>query len=352
MRAITPAAIYGDVASAPVTWVDAMLKQMSQPSTRQEYEIHVKFAIESWPDAVRALSVQSDGFQITRDEHAFLTAFAGECSPGSGLTEKQALKMFASFQTHPCFASLVERSNAIISEFDVAPFFKFGTRSPKDSPYAQQYDGRTPTGEAVLLNIATSWRAFEDLAQAQVWSGHGPKPPFPFAKQHAFKPLDHLPWFWFRAFQAWKPWQEFRCFMRDRQFMGATQYYGIEKRTDGAYVNIKAYQDLVERGDAYEAAIKRFFGERFLPATEGWCQGCVFDVAVDLDAGNVTLIEINPAFPSTFPGFMDWRDPSSFDGTLKWADASYLPDSGVVHVRADKLARELAQRNAGTLQEQ
>lgn len=244
------------------------------------------------------------------------------------------------------FAQIEAKCQVEIDKFDTPPFFKFGTRAPKDSPYFVQFNGRVPTGGAVICNIATSWRAFEDLAISQTHSGASKGFLGGIASLFASNgkranpdALDHLPWLWFREFKAWQPWQEFRCFMRDRQFVGATQYYGIVKTLDGRYEDIVAYPDLIERGHAYEAAIKAFFHDKFLPATEGFCKGCVFDVVVDLDSNEAFLIEMNPATFGTFPGFMDWNDPKSFDGELKWADASYLPDSGVIRIDAREIER-------------
>jgi hypothetical protein len=353
---VTPAAIYGDAVPGSKLTADAVvqafLKRASQPPTPAEYRIDIKLAIESWPEAVRALSFASRGFELTADERDWLASIAGECAPAAGITEEDANEKFAVIAQHPMFATIAARCDEIIDSFAEAPFCKLGTRSPKDSPYFVQFGGRVPTGGAVICNIATSWRAFEDFAIAQAMSAAatgdpgmlggmlgklGPKKKNPEA-------IDHLPWIWFREFRAWEPHQEFRCFMKDRKFVGATQYYGIDKTRDGRYMNITAFPDLVARGYEYEAAIKRFFDEQFLPATDDYVQGCVFDVIVDLDADRVTLVELNPAAPGTFPGLKDWSNPASFNGELDWADASFLPDSGTIHIEANELAAEVERR--------
>jgi hypothetical protein len=50
------------------------------------------------------------------------------------------------------------RCDKEIVQFVQPPFFKLGTRSPKDSPWFQERGGRVFSGADVIAYIATSWR--------------------------------------------------------------------------------------------------------------------------------------------------------------------------------------------------
>lgn len=321
-----------DVAKIPASVRATLLQGVSQYPNPKTYDLSVKFALESWPDQLRALSVPSVGFELTSQERDALQVVAGELDAS---TEQSELEIAMPNLFKKCgipwevFASIIDRCNDAIGTFEAAPFFKLGTRSPKDSMLFVQGDGRVTHGLDVLSYIATSWRAFEDLTEAGLMSvGAGESSLVGILKHMgaAFgswnaerraaegSPSHHLPWLWFREHRTWRPEQEFRCFMREREFAGASQYHGVDPRTPGGQV---VYPWIVENASAIESAIKTFFNEQFLPATEGYLRGGVFDVAVDLDLRNVTLIEINPALFSTFPGLFDWKR-NDFDGELRW----------------------------------
>jgi hypothetical protein len=324
---LTPAAVFGSRVPGEKQLTDdaivaSWLKHWSQPPTRAEYALSISTAIESWPNRVMDLSFRSRGIQLTHAQRDWLAGIAGECSPRSGLTEPQANARFAEIAQHPMFEEIAGIAQAVIGQFKEPPFFKFGTRSPKDSPFFCDFNGRVPNGGAVICNIATSWRAFEDLAISQVQAGgtgviiSGLRNVLNAALRAPEQPcaIDHPPWLWFREYAQWEPWQEFRCFMRDGRFAGATQYYGVDPKVGPLAV----YPQLVDSGPFYETAIIEFFHNRFAPAVEDYLRSCVFDVVVDLEADSVHLIEINPARPTTFPGLKDWHRPETFNGELDW----------------------------------
>lgn len=304
-------------------------RKASTTPTAAEYRLDIKCALESWPQALRDLSFVSHGFQITREQRDWLASFAGEHSYNDG----------------PLFAPFVAQCDEQIAKFDSPPFFKFGTRSPKDSEFFHKMHGRAPDGRAVVFFVGTSWRAFEDLAHSQVHGKQDKRIPLLSALglRDRRKPedvIEHMPWVWFREYCTWKPWQEFRCFMRDGEFVGASQYHGVDPKVDGPVV----YPALCERAAEYQAAIIAFFHEKFKPAIEGHMKSVVFDVVVDLDALRVSLIEINAPSLGTFPGLFNWRangGQGDFDGELRWLQDSLPP---TIYIPADQIAADLARK--------
>lgn len=333
---VSPAGIY-DVARKPPIRSEAFASK-AHPWSPRAYALNVKFALESWPQGVHDLSVQSVGFEIDRTERDILDLICGEVDARDRKGCAQALaSLIASDEfVHGVLSNLVVRCDEKIAQFSESPFFRLGDCSPKDSELFLQYDGRTKNGLDVIAYLATSFRAWTHLTTACAMSaGVGQETAVPIHQMFARalsgwsderrkkegSPLHHLPWLWFRQYHKWEPWQEFRCFMREREFVGATQYYGVDHRADGGRV---VYPQIVEHAIEIERLIKRFFEDRFLLATQGYCRGCVFDVAVNLDTKSVMLIELNPAGEQTFPGLFSW-EAMDFDGELRWLQDESAP---------------------------
>lgn len=322
--------------------------RFSAPPSYDEYRVDRKFAIENWPAAVRTLSFRSEGFELSPDELKLVAQIAYEIDPSDPDDAERDMQKALAIVNQPAVLALIDRCNAEIQKFAEPPVFKLGTRSPKDSPITIEQGPQVRSGLDVIMRVMSSARIFQDVTTALLFAGNNMMTGEPDRKARKLMAkrgealISERPWFWFREFAPLSSWSEVRCFMKDRAFMGATQYDGLAITASGRILDITAYPDLVERGYEYEAAIKRYFENVLLPATEGWCQGCVFDIAVDLDADKITLIEINPAGPGTFPGLFSWEDQSRFTGEFVWAGEEYLPDRRKpIHVDARDIQAQI-----------
>ena len=176
--------------------------------------------------------------------------------------------------------------------------------------------------------MLTSKRACEDLIAAQLYSD------LAASKKPGADGLAYQPSLWFREYRQWEPHSELRCFMREKTFVGASQYHGITASATHGVIEAEPFPELVGHGHEYEALIKEWF-PTFAAAAP--YRSCVFDVIVDRPAHSVTLLETNPAATTTFPGLKDWRRPETFNGELDWIDAPYR--NPTINISADELAQ-------------
>jgi len=337
---ITPAPIVAHAQAHADVMAD-YFRRFSKPPTPEEFTRGTRYALEAWPEELHTLSVPSAGFQLTPAEREILPMVWGEFPIRKEYASAYALwhnaeEAVASMRADdgtallelPVIAQLIARTTDFIATLPFSePFFKLGTRSPKDSDLWTASSGRVRNGFDVILLAMSSARFFQDCANAQNFAEHAAgKDPFeasmgPSRWKGDPNLIDYLPWFWFREFRAFPKHSEFRCFMLNRTFAGGSQYHGINRKPNGPLLEVEAFPELVMRGYDYEAAIKAWFPrfEAVAPFDDA-----VFDVSVDLQNDDtVILIETNPADKATFPGLKDWNAPESFNGEVDWAADSW-----------------------------
>lgn len=105
------------------------------------------------------------------------------------------------------------------------------------------------------------------------------------------------------------PSGEFRLFIRDGVFVGASQYH-----------HTVVFPGLSESVSAAQAEIGRFVGE-LVPQLP--MPSVVADVWIDASRGalRTTLIEINPYMRVTGSALFDWDREDDFDGSLRFLDS-------------------------------
>jgi D123 len=181
-------------------------------------------------------------------------------------------------------ASMTVTLENAVRQFQDGAFVRLGSRSPKDaffhSANYRPENGKLRSGrDAWNMLTAGSERVAEDLHVALV--------------------KDYRPWIWVREGVDMPKWAEFRCFMRDRQLVGISQYH-----YSGMYFQI----------DDYAAGIRDSIVEFFAKKFVGICHldSVVFDVYVSPREDGfyeTRLLELNP-FDShlTDPCMFDWDD--------------------------------------------
>lgn len=236
----------------------------------EQWEAVSSTYIENWPPALHQMSIPSYGFGLTNEMARAFGSMMGEYGGGfdiSDLGPDKAKEMMISL------ANTI--GGCIKSRCNGRAFVRLGSRSPKDCwipPSAGDISkGIVKSGEEAMRRLtADSERLYTDLQTALAMS--------------------YQPWIWVREWVDMEPWQEFRCFMKDRKLIGISQYD----------YNLGRQEEIVENADGIEKAIKEFF--------QGFSEAChmdsvVFDVFLrPTDGGfEVKLLEINPFYWGTDP---------------------------------------------------
>jgi len=111
-----------------------------------------------------------------------------------------------------CLIHLAERLDTAINNQGRSSFIRLVSRSPKDSLYSQRHGMRVTNGsQALALIIEGSERCAADLRMVL--------------------DEDETTAIVVRKWIDFPPWREFRCFMRDYQWIGASQALHSQKNT-------------------------------------------------------------------------------------------------------------------------
>lgn len=233
--------------------------------------------IESWPEGLRRLSMESYGLRLTARDARVLSSYMGEFSEGFDVS---GIKPEAREIARDTIVNLLDTS---IQRVGGKAFVRLGSRSPKDCWLPREEGdirkGLVRNGEQAFRRLtANSERLYEDLQTALA--------------------MGYEPWIWVRKWVEIAPWQEFRCFMRDREMVAISQYDYYQGKMD----------ELAENIGPIEAAIKEFFQRSFLPAIH--LDSVVFDVIAAPGEGGftVSLVEINPYSMLTDPCLFSWSE--------------------------------------------
>jgi hypothetical protein len=228
--------------------------------------------IENWPAELHDLSIRSKGIRLTTEDARAL---------GSNIIDFGEL-----FGQRKPIDDLVERINGFIWKyFKDGAFVKLGSRSPKDRLYTVWGEGSsvrvTDGKEAVRLLCAGSERISDDLLLAIN--------------------ENYEPYIWLREWKEIPPWAEFRCFVRNRELIGISQYN---------YLKGRYFQEIEEYKEGIEKSIRVFYKDALEPILR--LDSVIFDVFLAEEMSRLVtyLIELNPFFTLTDPCLFNWSDES------------------------------------------
>jgi D123 len=228
--------------------------------------------LENWPAALSELSIAQVDIPLSRQD-----IFA------IGTNMLDWFEAFGETTVDP--TSLIQRVDDAVKAFPNGAFVRLGSRSPKDAfVRAEQFRVRSGA-EAFTVLTAGSERIYADLQAALTF--------------------EYIPHIFVREWTDIPKCSEFRCFMRDRQLVGISQYFYRHQ-----------FSEIADDKNRIREAIEEFF-VKF--KTVCHLDTVCFDVflTADENSGYVPrLVEINP-----FPG---WTDPclfkdGVFDGSFRSA---------------------------------
>ena len=260
-----------------------------------EYLLFVKPTyIENWTDGLRELSIKSESIKLTEREIKLLGASLIEYGEGFKPFFDNNINGSINFERKLFIEKLRIDLNSIIKKYSNGSFIRLGSRSPKDS-YRYYKNSKVMNGdEAINMLIDTSERMYDDLMLALINK----------YESHIFV----------REWIDIPKWCEFRCFMKNRQLQGISQYYYQEY-----YKEIEPEILLIQNG------ILEFF-KKF--EKECHLDDVIFDVFLSFKEKNelkliekvdVKLIEINPySNKLTDPCLYNWFDPDSFNTPFRY----------------------------------
>jgi len=277
------------------------------------FELARSTYIENWPDKLNRLSLAQVDIPLTRIDALAMGLSIMEWAEGfrqylghDDITEVKHGPLVVGEATKHLLQQARERYyreiHKALGKFPKGAFIRLGSRSPKDSWWAHKNGFCIKNvAQAKLLLQDSSERLSDDL--------------------HMALQNDYEPHLFVREWLDFKPWQEFRCFVKGRRLIGVSQYnYGGEVH----FPEVKKYADTIKW------AIQHFHSKFFLKAIH--LKDVVFDVVVfvkergDEREVQVKLLEINP--------FGEWTDPCLFDWRKKdeWKEEfRYTEENGDAH---------------------
>lgn len=267
----------------------AMLQKYAAQLQNAERRPNVKYwetvnptYIENWPDGLLSYSIPTVRIPITQDVAVkigtnipeFQEAFFGD---KFGYSEPQDITF------------LEKQIDEILNNFpDHLGFIRLGSRSPKDSFTGYQLGFKGSTGKQLLsILVGCSERIYEDID---------------LAIMHNYNPSIYI-----RQWIDIPDWSEFRCFIKNKELIGISQYNYHSGKLDVVCDN----KDVIQ-----EAIIK--LCDDIMPILH------IDDVVVDVFittfvvdgvyVWEAKLLEINPFGAYTDPCLFNWI--SQGDGTL------------------------------------
>lgn len=246
--------------------------------------------IENWPKALADLSIEQIDIPLTIDEARALGSNIAEY--GEAFGPVQSIK------------AIEHRVNEAVKQFPNGAFIRLGSRSPKDSWRREptmrvlSVDRITRDSSPLRFMLDCSERMSDDLR---------------LAAQN-----DYAPHIFVRKWINLEKWQEFRCFVKDGELVGISQYYYDQ-----------FFPVISQEADSIEWAIKAWCDSYFVNASH--LRDVVFDVVVSMRGSGairqwgVRLLEINPFFNMTDPCLFSWDKPNDFDGSFRYVKQEDTP---------------------------
>jgi len=236
--------------------------------------------LENWPLALRVLSVDQVDVPLTVKEAGDLGSNVSEWSGCFGDPPLRDI------------SSIVAKLEDAMGHFPEGAFVRLGSRSPKDSWLGFREGFRCRNArKAITLLTDASERMADDLQLAIA--------------------QDYPPHIFLREWIDIPAWAEFRCFVRNSQLVGISQY---------DYVRGMHYPEVDANRESVCGIIQKFFQQRFRGACH--LSDVVFDVFVSPTVPGqlwgVALLEINPFLNLTDPCLFSWQDGGDLNGTFRW----------------------------------
>ena len=252
--------------------------------SKSYFEMVKSTYIENWPVELQRLSIAQVRIPLSKNE---------TCTLGSKIMEYGVVfyERYRQYISEDRWEGLKERINKELFKFPNGAFIRLGSRSPKDSWTGYKEGFRVTDADKALRLLTDSERIYEDLM---------------LALQE-----DYLPSLFLRQWIRFEPWQEFRCFMKNRRLAGISQYN---------YLHNTVYEQIERYKDTIRWAIEERFFPHFREVSH--LDNVIFDVVVFIkERGNermseVKLLEINPFFEMTDPCLFNWTE--EFDGSFRY----------------------------------
>ena len=232
--------------------------------------------IENWDCRLYELSIPQADVPINTDEARIL---------GSNIWEFN--KWFDIKPMRP-MDEIRERLENAFELFPKGAFVRLGSRSAKDSIYAQHFGLKANhVDDAMRMLTEASERVAFDLLLAIR--------------------NDYDPHIFVREWTEIPKWAEFRCFMKNRKLIGISQY---------DCKNLGRCPEIGENELRIRSAIEEFFG---IFKEISHLDDVVFDVFWVLtdNKSMARLIELNPFHFKTDPCLFSWKD-RDFDGSFRF----------------------------------
>lgn len=237
--------------------------------------------IENWSSALTELSIPQTDILLNASEARALA------TRNDGAT--------ASF-TNECEQSIngvLERLGAALRVYPKGAFVRLGSRSGKDSRFAEHHGLKIFHPQAALRMLTEgSRRVAFDLRLALR--------------------CNYEPHIFVREWREIANWAEFRCFMKQRRLVGISQY---------DCKNLGHCTEIAARAAHIQAAIEKFF-EQLRAASH--LDDVIFDVFLERaeegsgESFSVRLLELNPFIPQTDACLFDWSGGGNFDGSFRY----------------------------------
>ncbi len=245
------------------------------------FEIVKPVYIENWNASLKELTISQTDIPLSFDETLAL-----------GQANKDFSKWFWGGPVGS-LDNLRNRINEALKYYPDGAFVRLGSRSGKDSSYASNHGLKITDGNAAVRMLTEdTYRIAYDLR---------------LALQN-----NYLPHVFIRQWYEIPPWAEFRCFMKNGNLLGISQY---NCKDTNQFPQICQYEEKLK------SAIFTFF-EEFKSKVR--LNEVIFDVFVLLSelnsniSVNVILLELNPFFSKTDPCLFTWSNNGDFDGSFRY----------------------------------
>lgn len=241
--------------------------------------------IENWPRQLHDISVPSASLPLSIEDAKRLGQHMVDYWEGFVSDEVRAsVNAGEAVQSPPPIEDIrLNVQGRVCTYFRDGAFVRLGSRSPKDSWEGMRNGFKVmPTDRDPLRFLLDASERVADDLQLAIANNYEP----------------HI---WVRQWKDIEPWREFRCFMRGRKLIAASQYY-YKTHRDGQTVS-EVFPEIKPELRRIVRAIKQIAS---IVAT-----ACLDDVIFDVvfePGGNVNgrpmdayLLEINPFFELTDP---------------------------------------------------
>jgi hypothetical protein len=228
--------------------------------------------IENWPNGLLNHSISTAYFSINKEQMKALVSYNSIELESGNKPNSSDLEIISSINYN---------IECLIEQFPRGAFIRLGSRSPKDSWLGHKEGFCCYDGEKAIKLLIDSERIYDDLQLALS--------------------NNYDSYIVVREWIPIEPWQEFRCFYKNRRLMGISQYN---------YLHQEVFPELIKNKDSIQWAIeiKSDIIKDLLPAN---------DVIVDyvykfkvhdenIQMNEVVLLECNPFMTYTDPCLFNW----------------------------------------------